>query len=177
MALVCEISMEAYCRPNDVIRLLVIHLPIECHLVWRILHSFSRITLHLQRSSLHLTCDWPDIAKVAKRPICSWCVRSVWRPIVDPMRLSDLWISMPPIECHLIWHYMHSSSRFTLHMQRTSFHSTWDWPDIASIAKRPICPWCVRSVYRPTVDPVTSSDLWLFILSLDCNLIWQYMHS
>jgi hypothetical protein len=27
MPLVCEISIEAYCRPNDVIRPLVIHLP------------------------------------------------------------------------------------------------------------------------------------------------------
>jgi hypothetical protein len=29
MPLVCEISIEAYCRLNDVIRLLVIHLPIR----------------------------------------------------------------------------------------------------------------------------------------------------
>jgi hypothetical protein len=27
MPLVCEISIEAYCRPNDVIRRLIIHAP------------------------------------------------------------------------------------------------------------------------------------------------------
>jgi hypothetical protein len=49
MPLVCEISIEAYCRPNHVVRRLIIHAPIRLVAnvtlraqFWPIYNAFSR---------------------------------------------------------------------------------------------------------------------------------------
>jgi hypothetical protein len=70
MPLVCEIDIQAYCRPNDVIRPLFIHAPLQCHLIWRFMYSSGRFALHFHPDSSHLTSDWRDIANTAKGPIC-----------------------------------------------------------------------------------------------------------
>jgi hypothetical protein len=120
--------------------------PIECPLIWHFLHSCGRLNFYFQPGGFHITSDRRDIANIGKRRLCPWCVRSVWRTTVAPMSSSDLLLSMPPIECHLIWHLLDSWGRFTLHLHSDSLQFTSDWRDRADIGKRRICPWCVRSV-------------------------------
>jgi hypothetical protein len=131
--------------------------------MWQFMHSYGRFTLHFHPDSFHSTSDWREIAITAKRPICPWCVRSVYRATVDRVTSLDLSLIRPSIGCHLLWQFMHSNGRLKLHFHPDSLHLTSDWRDLAHIAKGPICPWFVRSVFRPTVDRVTSSDLWLLI--------------
>jgi hypothetical protein len=76
MPLVCEISIEAYCRPNEVIRPLIIHASDRVSSNLTIYAQFWSLYLAFLASLLPLDVRLYDIAK---RPISPWCVRSVKR--------------------------------------------------------------------------------------------------
>jgi hypothetical protein len=84
MPLVCEISIEAYCRTNDVIRPLIIH-------------AFDRmspkVTIHAQFWPIYIAFLASLLAldvrlyDVAKRPICPGCIEAYCRPnhVIRPL--------------------------------------------------------------------------------------------